>query len=221
VEDEGIFDKYKLNDLCVYPRVEIKKLVEHISRLKSIKTANDVDYVVLKSRLPSYEKKVSESESEVYKLTFNIEHLRKQNETIIKDFDSFKEEKQKEIKKLVQERNRIKKDLTFKVEKLTAEKIKREKEKGKKEGDSLNLLRRKEHIIQNMKNDLENLESKLSKSNQSLLEQNERYEILYKEYKGNQAIFITLQTSKNYRKSNLNGESQLKKKKLFWKIFLK
>ena len=184
VDDEDIFDKYKLNDLCVYPRIEIKKLIEHLSKMKSIKTKKDVEYTMIRSKIPKYEQKISDSESEVYKLTFNIEQLRKQNETIIKDFDVFKEQREKELKKLVKEKNKIKKDLTLKVEKITKEQIQRNKNQSKLEGDTMNQLRRKEHIIQNMKNDIEALESKLRKSNQSLLEQNDKYEKLYKENKG-------------------------------------
>jgi chromosome segregation ATPase len=184
VEDEDIFDKYKLNELCVYPRKEIKKLIEHISKVKSIKTATDSECVSLKSRMSGYELKLSESESEVYKITFNIEQLRKQNELLIKNFDSFKEQKEKEIKKLAKEHKKVLGDLRLKNEKLEKENVSNKKRKNQLEGENLNIIRRKEHSIQNMKTDLANLESKLKKANQSLLEQNERYETLYKEFKG-------------------------------------
>lgn len=168
----------------MYPKKEIKKLIEHISKVKSIKSATESECLSLKSRLSGFELKLSETEQEVYKSTFNLQQLRKQNETLIKNFDGFKEQKEREIKKLLKEHKKTSGELKLRVEKLEKEQRKKSQRESQREGESLNLLRRKEHTIQNLRSDLEDLESKLRKSNQSLRDQNERFEKLYRDYKG-------------------------------------
>lgn len=188
VDDEDVFDKYKLNELCVYPRQQIKRLIEQISKFKSFKAASEADVLALKKRLPGYELKLSESEAEVYKLTFNCEQLRKQNETVVKNFDQLKEQKEKQIRKMEKSNEKVQKELQERLEGLLEEKQRRVRDQSKAEGDSQNLLRRKDHTIHNLRNDLEDLQVKLRKSNESLKQQNQKYGELYREFKGRPSV---------------------------------
>ena len=157
----------------MYPKREIKKVIEHISKIKSIKVATDSEIQSLKSRLSGHALKYAESEAENYKFSFNCDQLRKQNEAAVKNFDAYQEDKERELKKMQQ-----------RVEQVLADKKQWETAQHEQHGQNSTLIRRKEHAIQNLKRDLEDRQQKLDRANRLLKDENQRYESLYLKWKG-------------------------------------
>jgi chromosome segregation ATPase len=165
--------------LTIYPKKEISKLLEVVANSKSLKTATKSEFFHLKEKFDDVQVKKEDLESENYTLEYNLAQLRKQNESSIRKFEMLKTEKTKEILSLKKENEEKIKDLLKKIEDQTSnEKVIEEN------NNNLNLIRRKEHVIHTLKQEIEDMKKKNTNLNNLLKDQNSKYEKLYKEFKG-------------------------------------
>lgn len=153
--------------------------MEVVANSKSLKTATQSEFFHLKEKFDDVQVKKEELESENYTLEYNLAQLRKQNESLVRKFEMLKIEKNKEILSLKKENEEKIKSLLKKIEDQTSnEKVIEEN------NNNLNLIRRKEHIIHTLKQEIEDMKKKHTNLNNLLKDQNAKYEKLYKEFKG-------------------------------------
>lgn len=165
--------------MTIYPKKEISKLLEVVANSKSLKTATKSEFFHLKEKFDDVQIRKEELESENYTLEYNLTQLRKQNESSIRKFEMLKTEKNKEIISLKKQNEEEIKTLMKKIEDQSSSKKIQEENL-----NHLNLIRRKEHIIHTLKQEIEDMKNKYANLNNLLKEQNSKYEKLYKEFKG-------------------------------------
>lgn len=167
--DDTVFEKFCITELMIYPTKEVSKIIENASRNQNDKVLATAELKNKCKSLKFTQRNLKELKLKNYRLNFNNEQLKKQIDALSRKLTLLESRKEKE-EELDRKSDEVElKSFQLRLNQSEERERRLRDEISRNENKNLNLLRRKENLMSNLKQELAEVNLNLKEANKELL----------------------------------------------------